>query len=112
MPLMSIIKYSNLRRRWTSNHHSCPVGMIAFSPKSSVDSLSDLTYRSVSFVKALNHSTTRKHILNAALKRFARCGYAAASVQQIVTDAGVSKPALYYYFPDKAALFQALVDQA
>jgi AcrR family transcriptional regulator len=63
-------------------------------------------------VKALNHSTTRKHILNAALKRFARCGYAAASVQQIVTDAGVSKPALYYYFPDKAALFQALVDQA
>src|SRR5205085_833276 len=39
-------------------------------------------------------------------------GYAAASVQQIVDDARVSKPALYYYFKDKAGLFQALVDEA
>jgi TetR/AcrR family transcriptional regulator len=59
-----------------------------------------------------NHSATRKHILHAALKQFARNGYAAASVRQIVDDAGVSKPALYYYFADKAGLFQALVDQA
>ncbi len=59
-----------------------------------------------------NHSATRKHILQAALKNFARNGYAAASVRQIVDDAGVSKPALYYYFADKAGLFQALVDQA
>jgi AcrR family transcriptional regulator len=29
-----------------------------------------------------------------------------------VDDAQVSKPALYYYFADKAQLFQALVDQA
>jgi AcrR family transcriptional regulator len=46
------------------------------------------------------------------LKRFAYSGYAAASVQQIVSDARVSKPALYYYFKDKAGLFQALVDEA
>jgi AcrR family transcriptional regulator len=59
-----------------------------------------------------NKSVTRQHILQAALKRFARCGYAATSVQQIVGDAGVSKPALYYYFADKAELYQALVDQA
>jgi AcrR family transcriptional regulator len=62
--------------------------------------------------KTVNHSTTREHILQAALKSFARCGYAATSVQHIVDDAGVSKPALYYYFADKAQLFQALVDQA
>lgn len=62
--------------------------------------------------KTVNHSTTRQHILQAALKSFARCGYAATSVQQIVDAAGVSKPALYYYFADKAQLFQALVDQA
>src|SRR6185295_18692528 len=55
---------------------------------------------------------TRQGILRAALKRFAHSGYAAASVQQIVSDAKVSKPALYYYFRDKAGLFQALVDQA
>jgi AcrR family transcriptional regulator len=59
-----------------------------------------------------NHSATRQHILRAALKRFARCGYAATSVQHIVDAAQVSKPALYYYFEDKARLFQALVDQA
>jgi AcrR family transcriptional regulator len=63
-------------------------------------------------VKTVNHSATRRHILQAALKSFARCGYAATSVQTIVDHAGVSKPALYYYFADKAQLFQALVDQA
>lgn len=55
---------------------------------------------------------TRQKILRAALKRFAHSGYAAASVQQIVGDAKVSKPALYYYFADKAALFEALVHEA
>lgn len=57
-------------------------------------------------------SKTRRQILRAALKRFAHGGYAATSVQQIVGDAKVSKPALYYYFADKAGLFQALVNEA
>ena len=55
---------------------------------------------------------TRQQILRAALKRFANAGYAATSVQQIVGDARVSKPALYYHFRDKAGLFQALVNEA
>jgi AcrR family transcriptional regulator len=55
---------------------------------------------------------TRLQILRAALKRFANAGYAATSVQQIVDDASVSKPALYYHFADKAGLFQALVHEA
>jgi AcrR family transcriptional regulator len=62
-------------------------------------------------IHALN-SETREEILRAALKRFAYNGYAGASVQQIVDEARVSKPALYYYFRDKAGLFQALVDAA
>ena len=33
-------------------------------------------------------------------------------MQQIVGDAKVSKPTLYYYFTDKADLFQALVNEA
>jgi AcrR family transcriptional regulator len=57
-------------------------------------------------------SETRRGILRAALKRFAHAGYAATSVQDIVADARVSKPTLYYYFADKAALFQALVHEA
>lgn len=55
---------------------------------------------------------TRQEILRAALKCFAHSGYAAASVQHIVDEAKVSKPSLYYYFKDKAELFEALVEQA
>ncbi|MCX6896519.1 MAG: helix-turn-helix domain containing protein [Verrucomicrobia bacterium] len=62
--------------------------------------------------KARDDSGTRRQILRAAVKRFAHAGYAAASVQQIVDDAKVSKPALYYYFQDKAGLFRALVHEA
>jgi AcrR family transcriptional regulator len=51
-------------------------------------------------------------LLHAALKSFADRGYAATSVQEIVDAARVSKPVLYYYFKDKAELFDALVDQA
>jgi AcrR family transcriptional regulator len=57
-------------------------------------------------------SGTRQQLLLAALKSFADRGYAATSVQEIVDAAQVSKPALYYYFKDKAELFQALVDHA
>ena len=57
-------------------------------------------------------SSTRQQLLIAALKSFAERGYAATSVQEIVSAAQVSKPALYYYFKDKAGLFQALVDHA
>ena len=55
---------------------------------------------------------TREQVLKAALKHFANAGYAATSVQQIVSDAGVSKPVLYYHFRDKAGLFEALVNHA
>ena len=62
--------------------------------------------------KTTDDSATRRQILRAAVKRFAHAGYTAASVQQIVDDAKVSKPALYYYFKDKAGLFRALVHEA
>jgi AcrR family transcriptional regulator len=61
---------------------------------------------------AVANSEARRQILQAALKRFAHSGYSAASVQHIVDDAKVSKPTLYYYFRDKAGLFQALVNEA
>lgn len=62
----------------------------------------------------MNHSDseTRRQLLQAALKSFADRGYAATSVRQIVQGADVSKPTLYYYFKDKAGIFDALVDQA
>ena len=57
-------------------------------------------------------AVTRAQILRAALKLFANNGYAATSIQHIVSDAKVSKPALYYHFRDKADLFAALVNEA
>ena len=51
---------------------------------------------------------TRQHILEVALRLFADRGYAATSVQDIVDEARVAKPMLYYYFKNKAGLYQAL----
>ena len=62
--------------------------------------------------RSANHSDTREQLLRAALKHFANSGYAATSVQDIVDDARLSKPALYYHIKDKAGLFQALVHEA
>jgi len=54
----------------------------------------------------------REDILQAALRHFAHRGYAGASIQDIVDEARVTKPALYYHFPSKEALYRALVDHA
>ncbi len=55
---------------------------------------------------------TRHQIMNAALRRFAEQGYAGTSVQEIVDDACVTKPSLYYHFRNKADLYRALVQWA
>ena len=57
-------------------------------------------------------SSTRHQVLQAALRKFADCGYEGTSVQDIVEAAQVTKPTLYYYFGNKAELYQALVDYA
>ena len=57
-----------------------------------------------------NHSITRQRIQRAALRLFADCGYAGASVQAMVDAAKVTKPTLYYYFKSKAGLYQSLID--
>lgn len=59
-----------------------------------------------------SNGATQERILRAALKQFADAGYAGTSVQHIVDAARVTKPVLYYYFRNKAALFQALIDMA
>lgn len=49
--------------------------------------------------------TVRERLLGAAADLFARKGYAATFVGEIVAAAGVTKPALYYYFKSKEALY-------
>ncbi|MEZ5997276.1 MAG: TetR family transcriptional regulator [Hyphomonas sp.] len=48
---------------------------------------------------------TRAAILESAQKHFARDGFK-ASLADIVSDAGVTKGALFHHFPNKLALFQ------
>jgi|HubBroStandDraft_1064217.scaffolds.fasta_scaffold16686_2 AcrR family transcriptional regulator len=51
-------------------------------------------------------------IVAAALAVFAERGFAAARLDDIAARAGVSKAALYLYFPTKEDLFRAVVTQA
>ncbi len=53
---------------------------------------------------------TRMHILEAATRRFSLQGYEAASVDDICTEAGVSKGAFYHHFPSKQTVFLALLE--
>ena len=51
----------------------------------------------------------RERLLAAALELFTARGYAATSVREIVAAAGVSKPALYYYFGSKEGIYLELM---
>jgi AcrR family transcriptional regulator len=51
-------------------------------------------------------------ILAAALRSFAERGFAATRLDDVARRAGVTKGTLYLYFPNKAELFKAVVNQA
>jgi len=51
-------------------------------------------------------------ILDAALALFVRQGFAQTKVDQIAAEAGLSKGAVYLYFPSKEALLEGLVRRA
>jgi AcrR family transcriptional regulator len=53
----------------------------------------------------------RDCILTAALRVFARTGFAEAKMDQVAAAADLSKAALYLYFPSKDSLLQNLLDQ-
>jgi AcrR family transcriptional regulator len=50
-------------------------------------------------------------ILDAALRRFAANGFAAARMEEVAADAGVTAGTIYRYFPSKDALVDALVER-
>lgn len=53
---------------------------------------------------------TRERLLNAAFEEIHLHGYQAASLDDILARAGVTKGALYHHFPDKASLGCAVLD--
>lgn len=54
---------------------------------------------------------SRQQILDAALKLFSHNGYGATSVRDIAEEAKLSKGNVYHHFPDKEAVFRALLDR-
>lgn len=55
---------------------------------------------------------TRTHLMDAALRAFARHGYDGASIRDIAAEAAVAPGLLYHYFPNKAAVLQALFERS
>lgn len=53
----------------------------------------------------------RAQILDGAKRCFLSLGFEASSMNEITTEAGVSKGTLYVYFQDKEDLFAALIDR-
>ncbi len=54
---------------------------------------------------------TRTQLLNAAFEEIHRFGFQAASISRILKHTGVTKGALYHYFPSKKALGYAVLDE-
>lgn len=55
--------------------------------------------------------TTRHKLLQATFSEIYRNGFQAASLTQILADTGLTKGALYHYFPDKKTLGLAVVEE-
>jgi AcrR family transcriptional regulator len=54
---------------------------------------------------------TREHLLQAAFREVYRSGYQSASIDTILSEAGVTKGALYYHFDSKEDLGHAVVEE-
>lgn len=54
---------------------------------------------------------TRTRLIAAARRAFAARGYAAASMDELTAEAGLTRGALYHNFGDKKGLLQAVIDQ-
>lgn len=54
---------------------------------------------------------TRRELLDAGLRVFSRKGYAAATLDDVAREAGVTRGAVYWHFGGKAELYQALMSE-
>lgn len=53
----------------------------------------------------------QEQIVDAAIRRFTHFGIQKTNLSEIAVDLGISKPALFYYYPDKDALVAAVEER-
>jgi AcrR family transcriptional regulator len=58
-----------------------------------------------------NAEATRKRLLDAAEREFARTGFAGARLRDIADAAGVQPALIHHYFADKHGLYRAVLDR-
>ena len=61
--------------------------------------------------KPIGKAERRQQILTSARDVFAKRGYHAAKIEDIVAAAGVARGTFYLYFEDKRAIFEEIVDR-
>jgi AcrR family transcriptional regulator len=62
--------------------------------------------------KIVDHEKYRKELTDKATKIFREYGYSGLGMRKIAEELGISKSALYHYFPSKDALFAACTKSA
>ena len=60
----------------------------------------------------MSGTSRRTHVLQTALRTFARHGYRKASMDDVAQAADISRPGLYFHFSSKPDLFRATVAHA
>lgn len=53
---------------------------------------------------------TRAAIVDAAIQLMRRQGFEQTSLREIAEEVGITKASLYYHFPSKLALLEAILD--
>ncbi|RYZ24038.1 MAG: TetR/AcrR family transcriptional regulator [Chitinophagaceae bacterium] len=61
------------------------------------------------FFELMATDQKREAMIGAALRRFSHFGVPKTTMSEIAADLSISKPLLYYYFPDKMSLYAAVL---
>lgn len=61
--------------------------------------------------KLMKRPERRRALIAAAARAFARGGYSATNLEDVATEAGVSRVLIYRHFDSKTELYEAIVDE-
>ena len=59
------------------------------------------TVQSKSATRSRDQNGVEARVLKSAIKLFSEKGYSATTIREIIAEAGVTRPVLYYYFKNK-----------